>query len=178
MFNWIDKQDGIDDVLAEDINNVAHAVMDLEGNNKNVADQTFNPSSTNAQSGIAVAEGIKGEVDKFGIMTINDLKDGTFNKRLDFSDPNITPIVRNLTIASVYEKIEFETPALIQGLNTTIYFQVIESTSGVYSDRPTTDMSSDNMLTNKGYVDGKIGDIESALDSIIAIQEQLIGGAE
>ena len=31
---------------------------------------------------------------------------------------------------------------------------------------------------NKGYVDGLVGDIETALDSIIAIQEQLIGGAE
>lgn len=30
MLEWKDKQDGIDDVLAEDINNIAHAVMDLE----------------------------------------------------------------------------------------------------------------------------------------------------
>ena len=29
---------------------------------------------------------------------------------------------------------------------------------------------------NKGYVDGLVGNIESALDSIIAIQQQLIGG--
>jgi hypothetical protein len=28
-FNWIDKQDGIDDVLAEDINEIAHAVQEI-----------------------------------------------------------------------------------------------------------------------------------------------------
>ena len=33
-------------------------------------------------------------------------------------------------------------------------------------------------LAKKAYVDNKIGDIETALDRIIAIQEQLIGGAE
>ena len=27
---WVDKQDGIDDVLAEDINSIANAVIELE----------------------------------------------------------------------------------------------------------------------------------------------------
>lgn len=35
----------------------------------------------------------------------------------------------------------------------------------------------DNDAANKAYVDSSIGNIETALDSIIAIQEQLIGGA-
>lgn len=30
MLNWKDKQNGVDDVLAEDINSIAHAVMNLE----------------------------------------------------------------------------------------------------------------------------------------------------
>lgn len=30
MFEWTDKQNGVDDVLAEDINSIAHAVMDLD----------------------------------------------------------------------------------------------------------------------------------------------------
>ena len=34
----------------------------------------------------------------------------------------------------------------------------------------------DTAAANKRYVDGKVGDIEKALDSIIAIQESLIGG--
>ena len=36
----------------------------------------------------------------------------------------------------------------------------------------------DTDAANKAYVDNSIGSIETALDSIIAIQEQLIGGAE
>jgi hypothetical protein len=39
--------------------------------------------------------------------------------------------------------------------------------------------TSENPVQNKvvkGYVDGQIGDIETALDSIIAIQNSLIGG--
>lgn len=30
--NWVDKQDGVDDILAEDINKIAHSVIDLEKN--------------------------------------------------------------------------------------------------------------------------------------------------
>lgn len=37
--------------------------------------------------------------------------------------------------------------------------------------------TADTDAVNKGYVDTAVGDIESALDAIIAIQEQLIGGA-
>ena len=30
MFNWIDKQNGVDDVTAEDINSIAHGLIDLD----------------------------------------------------------------------------------------------------------------------------------------------------
>jgi hypothetical protein len=30
--NWVDRQDGVDDILAEDINKIAHSVVDLEKN--------------------------------------------------------------------------------------------------------------------------------------------------
>jgi hypothetical protein len=30
MLNWKDKQNGVDDVMAEDINSIAHAVIELE----------------------------------------------------------------------------------------------------------------------------------------------------
>ena len=76
MLEWKDKQDGIDDVLAEDINNIAHAVIGLEENaNKNVVDQTYAPTSENAQSGKAVAEAVSGKqntlVSGTNIKTIN-----------------------------------------------------------------------------------------------------------
>jgi hypothetical protein len=38
------------------------------------------------------------------------------------------------------------------------------------------DPTQDAHLTNKKYVDNQIGNIETALDNIIAIQNELIGG--
>ena len=39
--NWVDKQDGIDDILAEDINSIANAVIETQEEiNKIVIDQT------------------------------------------------------------------------------------------------------------------------------------------
>ena len=74
---WVDKRNDVDDVNAEDINLIAHYAQEL---NKNVdekfgdietaldtiiamqveVDQNYNPTSENAQSGIAVAEAIEG----------------------------------------------------------------------------------------------------------------------
>ena len=75
--NWIDRQNGIDDVDSEDINKVARAVIELEENaNKNVVDQTYSPDSENAQSGKAVAEAVSDKQDSLvsgtNIKTINN----------------------------------------------------------------------------------------------------------
>ena len=76
MFEWTDKQNGIDDVLAEDINNIAHAVIELENAEKKVVDQTYSPNSENAQSGKAVAEAVSDKQDSLvsgtNIKTINN----------------------------------------------------------------------------------------------------------
>ena len=71
--NWIDRQNGIDDVDSEDINKVARAVIELEENaNKNVVDQTYSPTSKNAQSGKAVAEAVATKADKTEVDKLND----------------------------------------------------------------------------------------------------------
>lgn len=63
--NWIDKQDGIDDILAEDINSIANAVIEAQKEiNKIVIDQTYSPTSENAQSGKAVAEALEEKIDE------------------------------------------------------------------------------------------------------------------
>lgn len=36
MLEWVDKVDGVDDVLAEDINNIANAVIKLEEDVSNI----------------------------------------------------------------------------------------------------------------------------------------------
>lgn len=57
--NWVDKQNGIDDILAEDINSIANAVIETQREiNQIVIDQTYSPISENAQSGKAVAEAV------------------------------------------------------------------------------------------------------------------------
>lgn len=57
--NWVDKQDGIDVILAEDINSIANAAIETQEKiNKIVIDQTYSPISENAQSGKAVAEAV------------------------------------------------------------------------------------------------------------------------
>lgn len=159
-----------------------------------IVDQIFDPKSENAQSGKAVAEALNTKMDTFGDVIVKDLKDGTFNITLNLSNEN-TPIVRDLIIEGVYENLKMNGVTFIDIMNADVQTGQISSGStitaevGMFSLTPTTDKSAENMLTNKGYVDDSIGniehaldtvvgDIESALDSIIAIQEQLIGGAE
>lgn len=82
--NWKDKKDNVDDILAEHINSIAHAVIENEENkaDKNlsniddsafkqkaeqagvggggniIVDQTYSPTSENAQSGKAISEAL------------------------------------------------------------------------------------------------------------------------
>lgn len=75
--NWVDKQDGIDDILAEDINSIANAAIETQEKiNKIVIDQTYSHDSENAQSGKAVAEAVSDKQDSLvsgtNIKTINN----------------------------------------------------------------------------------------------------------
>ena len=122
--NWVDKQDGIDDILAEDINSIANAVIETQEEiNKIVIDQTYSPISENAQSGKAVAEAVA----KSG--------GGTTDYELLDNKPQINGIELNGNLTA-------------------------EELS----------------LVDKATFDNNIGNIETALDNIIAIQNELIGG--
>ena len=122
--NWADKQDGIDDILAEDINSIANAVIETQEEiNKIVIDQTYAPTSENAQSGNAVAEAVA----KSG--------GGTTDYELLDNKPQINGIELNGNLTA-------------------------EELS----------------LVDKATFDNNIGNIETALDNIIAIQNELIGG--
>lgn len=68
LFNWIDKQDGIDDVLAEDINEIAHAVREnsknvenLSKDKANINDVPTKVSELENDSGYITKEDIKGK---------------------------------------------------------------------------------------------------------------------
>ncbi len=56
---WTDKQNNVDIVDASDVNSLAQAIKDNEtAINDIVIEQTYNATSTNAQSGVAVAQAI------------------------------------------------------------------------------------------------------------------------
>ena len=56
---WTDKQNNVDIVDANDVNSLAQAIKDNEtAINDIVIEQTYNATSTNAQSGLAVAQAI------------------------------------------------------------------------------------------------------------------------
>ena len=97
MLNWVDKQNGVDDVLAEDINNIAHAVMGLEENaNKNVVDQTYSPNSENAQSGKAVAEAVATEQKRSDNTFANALKGSKSGSAILIDD--VSPVTHEMGV--------------------------------------------------------------------------------
>lgn len=141
MFEWTDKQNGVDDVLAEDINNIANSLIETQREiGKIIIDQTYNPESENAQSGKAVAEAVSDKQDS--LVSGTNIK--TINNQSILGSGNIT----------------------------------IEGGSDVEVDQiylPT----SENAQSGKAVAEAitqTVGDIETALDEIIALQEALIGG--
>lgn len=55
MLNRVDKQNNVDDVLAEDINDIAHSVIELEKEvSQNVIDQTLLTGATTCTTKIDV----------------------------------------------------------------------------------------------------------------------------
>ena len=64
---WTNKIDGVDDVLAEDINSIAESVIELERKAeekpKIEVDQDYNPLSENPQSGKAVFQAVSPKAD-------------------------------------------------------------------------------------------------------------------
>lgn len=87
---WENKVDNEDFVSAEDINAVANAIIklqeDFEKNKMSEIDQTYDPTSKNAQSGKAVAEAVATKMDKFADVTIEN--DGMINKKFILDTPN------------------------------------------------------------------------------------------
>lgn len=106
---WVDKIEGVDDAGANDINNIAHAVIDIENNKTTSISE--NPSNTKYPTEKAVAD------------YVSEQGGGAVDTEMSDTSTNA---VQNKVI--------------------------------------------------KKYVDENVGDIETALDSIIAIQNELIGG--
>lgn len=116
-------------------------------------DKTYNPNSENAQSGKAVSEAIQGFYDAFISLDIGNAQthaesytDAEIIKAKQYTDKQISKVIGDAM------QIAGEAEGNANGY-----------TDGKFDKA-------------KDYTDEKVGDIETALDSIIAIQNSLIGG--
>ena len=142
-------------------------------------DQTYNPQSENAQSGIAVDQALEPykylQKDGGGYTNLDSLwvnkiahlygdivAEGFFieNEKVFIAKP--LEVNANATFSS----------ALVHG-NADIMGELTVNNYPIKSMAEPTD---DYHLVNKKYVDNQIGDRETTLDNIIAIQNELIGG--
>lgn len=143
---------------------------DKDGNWNNVGtpgggsiavDQTYNPESGNPQSGKAVAQAVADKQDKFADV-------------LTYEKDDCSGFVINEPVATIR--------AGNGGLTLEGYTLALNSTESdyIYCSNKTLryvgDPTEENEAATKGYVDRLIGDIDTVLDRIIALQESIMGG--
>ena len=188
------------DVLIE----LIERVEDLE---KGVADQTYDPYSANAQSGIAVAEAIasipqggggSGIVDQTYNPDSKNAQSGVALKpilqnKIEFWKPNTEYKVGDTIIGIIKQSISFGGRTYeVQCIDRMICKENHISSGSLTpyeSSQYWDDVSLSVLMARASYLDSKgnpivetyatkeeVGNIETALDSIIAIQENLIGG--
>lgn len=143
-FIWIDKVDGEDEVLAEDINSIGREVERL---GKETPTQVTKLSQLQNDAGYITAEAVPTKLSELEADSI--------------SGPVLSIGASALTISG----------GSIHISKTDYGFSVDGNRIQLVGDpEDSTD------ATNKGYVDGLVGNVETALDSIISIQNSLIGG--
>lgn len=121
--NWKDKQNGVDEILAEDINSIANAVVEGEEEieklkKSNIVDQTFDRNSENAQSGKAVAEALAGVGGEKPWRVIEDI---TLTEA-------VNPIYFDVEKLRTYKELHIE--AYIVPTDTTVTSQVVQFNDG------------------------------------------------
>ena len=127
-----------------------------------ITDQTYNPESGNAQSGKAVAEATDYKMDKFGdIDQDGNVKITTQNFKIYQNEGYVQVEKGDLNIQSE-KKLSFKSTANFEKGACVPVSENLDPTA----------------VVNRYYVDLLVGDIETALDGIIAIQNELIGGEE
>lgn len=152
---WVDKRNDVDDVNAEDINLIAHYAQEL---NKNKADNDFAFDYYYESNSIEF--------------------DDTEYQRVGIHKINKTGIHKQPTIIMTQE--------YAGGLQQTVIRPNFIRMRQIKPDGTMTDWDDyvlnskleERFADSKAYTDQKIGDIETALDTIIAMQNELTGGGE
>jgi hypothetical protein len=163
---------------------VAEAIANIEIPDVNdiTVDQSYNEESENPQSGIAVAEALEGKMDRFGVAGMLPRPEG--DDRFGYEFIRVAPIADRCDIDNPIGELRLKGGPDLEGViilggnySSNVMLGTDESPQTVGGIATPT---LDNQATNKKYVDDTIadtvGDIETALDGIIAIQNSLIGG--
>lgn len=164
IYNGVDGEQGIQGPQGEkgekgDTGEQGPIGLQGEPGKDAITDQTYNPESENAQSGKAVADAMAYKQDAFAGVTI--------------SDGNVTVTSNgDDTIAFVGKRLVLRGEERGLGLSSGNGEITLDGCKLSYLASPI----QPHQATNKEYVDGLVGDIETALDTIISIQENLIGG--
>lgn len=195
MFEWTNKIDNVDDILADDINSIAQEVIilqknindiddecdakigaldNLETNDKSnlvnaineivasgsssgiIVDQTYNSTSANAQSGIAVAEAVAAVEFKIGDMD---------NLYYPASEPEHRNLVMAFNWLHEYHNSDIQTlyrdkadTVVLNEINTNLDAKITVNSQAITA------------------LQQNMGDIDTALDNIIDLQNSYIGG--
>jgi hypothetical protein len=185
-------------VLKELINETNNLIDDVETKLENgefkgekgengkdaVTDQTYNPKSENAQSGKAVAEAVASITNGKAVIHIGTVlsaeNEGVIVGK-DFADEcNVGDLYFNNETCELLLITKKNHNQLKDQYN--IYFAHLYTTASatmqelLYGDEPLLLSLLENHNNSIVALEKSVGDIETALDSIIAIQEQLIGG--
>lgn len=149
-------------------------------------DQTYNPESTNAQSGVAVAEAVNTKMDKTGsnvtgeeaiqLSHITEYEGSEYQARISVGDDGITlsaPSSFYSGVNIVGSMVEISSSYF----GTHIHGNETHEESKVRIE-DLVEPTKDGDAVNLGYLNTQLGGIETALDNIIAIQNELIGGED
>ena len=147
-------------------------------------DQTYNPESENAQSGVAVTEALNTKMNKTGSAITGEeeiqLSHITEDEGMEYQ-ASIKVNNDGITLSapsSFYNSIDIigsRVEMYSSYFGTYIHGNELYEESKVRIE-DLVEPTKDGDAVNLGYLNTQLGDIETALDSIIAIQETLIGG--
>ena len=187
MLNWKNRQDGVDDVLAEDINNIANELiasqisidqLKFSKQDKLTAGDNITIDENNVIS--AVGGGASGANGKDGFSPIVEITETEQGHDISITDANGTKtfsVKDGVNGQDGTDGKDGYTP--IKGVD---YFDGAKGDKGDKGDKG--ESGEDYVLTDEDKVEIAdivtqseiVGDIDAALDSIIAIQNSILGG--
>lgn len=195
---WTDKVDNKDDVLAKDINGIAHSVIDLETQVENSNNQIDKKIDSTAFADNFVYETVynTGDIVLWESEFYRCRSDNTsgvipnmpgFNKWEKFPDNFMNELFSVSSKAGIDSICMRWMPFTSYNIGDIVYDNTDLNTYKLIKANPSTEpetgyphLNTEYWATTTiaNYVDYKIGNIETALNGIISLQNSYIGGEE